>query len=355
VSQFLIFNLVLKGCNQLMSRPQIGMIYLGKRGAAESHLLLLRQLAGTKVDLKVVLSSQNQKLQEYQNLDADLLVLDLPIDIKGFVRFIFGKDFRSRIVNFFIETRLVYFYIPHPLDNSIARSLLKSGTTVLRSIHDDKCRPGDKWPTRLSLIRQIRYSSGIVTHSSYVAQKISSRVNSRVIPLPTPRRLMKRRSDTKIVLFVGRFRKYKGIHKLLKAWPKVLESVPNATLIVAGDGESYSFPDLPNTLFINKWLKSEEIEELIDSSTCVVFPYREASQSGPLSLAISAAKPVVVTDVGGLLEQAANGIYFKVDYLSESISSGIVAALGSESPISRETCENRELADFLVEKSIFRR
>lgn len=336
-----------------MSRPQIGMIYLGKRGAAESHLLLVRQMANCKVDLKVVLSSQNQKLQEYQSLDVDLLVLDLPINVKGLIRFIFRREFKSKLLKFLIESRLVYFYIPHPLDNSIARILLKSGITVLRSIHDYKRHPGDRWPTRLSLIRQIRYSSEIVTHSNYVAQKISSKVRSRVMPLPTPRRQMKRRSDTKLVLFVGRFRKYKGIHQLLEAWPKVLHSVPSATLIVAGDGEAYNFPQLPNTMFLKKWLKSEEIEELIDSSTCVVFPYREASQSGPLSLAISAAKPVVVTGVGGLLEQAAKGIYFKVDNSPESIASGIVSALANEYPIIGETCENRTLADFLVERSMF--
>ena len=336
-----------------MSNSQIGTVYLGKRGAAESHLLLVRQLASKKIDLKVVLSSRNQKLQEYANLDIELLVLDLPVDIKGLVRFVFGKEIKSKLVGFLNQTKLVYFYIPHPLDNLLARSLLESGITVVRSIHDYKRHPGDRWPTRFSLIRQIRYSSWVITHSSYVAQKISSRVKSTVIPLPTPRRPIKRRSDTKIVLFVGRFRKYKGIHKLLEAWPRVLHSVPDATLSVAGDGEAYNFPELPNTMFIKKWLKSEEIEELIDSSTCVVFPYREASQSGPLSLAISASKPVVVTDVGGLVEQAANGIYFKVDYSPEGISSGIVDALGYESPIIGETCENRELADFLDERSKF--
>lgn len=336
-----------------MSNSQIGTVYLGKRGAAESHLLLVRQLASNKVDLKVVLSSQNQKLQEYANLDIDLMVLDLPVDFKGLIRFAFGKEIKSKVVGFFNQTRFVYFYIPHPLDNLLARNLLKSGITVLRSIHDYKRHPGDKWPTRLSVIRQIRYSSGIVTHSSYVAQKISSRVKSNVIPLPTPRRPMRRRSDTKIVLFVGRFRKYKGIHKLLEAWPKVLHSVPDATLIVAGDGAATNSNQLPNTKVIKKWLKSEEIEELIDSSSCVVFPYKEASQSGPLSLAISAAKPVVVTGVGGLLEQAANGIYFEVDYSPEGIASGIVDALGYDSPKIGETCENRELADFLVERSKF--
>lgn len=334
-----------------MSNPQIGTVYLGKRGAAESHLLLVRQLASKKVDLKVVLSRKNQKLQEYVNLDIDLLVLDLPVDIKGFIRFVFGKDTKSKLVDFFNDASFVYFYIPHPLDNSLARIFIKSGITVVRSIHDYKRHPGDKWPSRVSLLGQIRYSSEIITHSSYVAQKISSRVKSTVVPLPTPRRLVKCRSEAKIVLFVGRFRKYKGIQKLLKAWPKVLNSLPDATLIVAGDGEAHNIPQLSNAKIIKKWLKAEEIEELIDSSTCVVFPYREASQSGPLSLAISAGKPVVVTDVGGLLEQAASGIYFKVDYSPEGIASGIIDALGYESPIMRETCENRELADYLVERS----
>lgn len=349
--QFLTLSLILKGCNQLMCNPQIGTIYLGKKGAAESHLLLVRQLSTNKVDLKVVLSSQNQKLREYQKLDVDLLVLDLPLGIKGFVRFVLGKEIKSKLVSFFIESRLVYFYIPHPLDNLLARSLLKSGIMVIRSIHDYKRHPGDKWPTRLSLFGQIRYSSEIVTHSSYVAQKISRRVESSVIALPTPKRQMSGRSDTKIVLFVGRFRKYKGINKLLEAWPKVLKAVPDSWLILAGDGESHNLPEIQNTTFVKKWLEQGEIDDLIDLSTCVVFPYREASQSGPLSLAISASKPVVVTDVGGLVEQAARGVYYKVDYSPESIASGIIEALSKESTSIGETCENRQLADFLLEKS----
>jgi glycosyltransferase involved in cell wall biosynthesis len=327
------------------------MVYLGKKGAAENHLLLLGQLLNSKVELKVVLSSQNQKLQEYKNLGVNLLVLDLPRDILGFARFVLKKEFQCRLVDFFGESRFVYFYIPHPLDNAIAKCLLDAKVTVIRSIHDYKRHPGDRWPTKLSVIRQVRYSSEIITHSNFVAQKISRRAKSTVLPLPTPRRLMNTRSERKLVLFVGRFRKYKGIHKLLEAWPKVLKTIPDASLILAGDGRVKNFPRLPNTIFINKWLSTVEIEELIDSSTCVVFPYKEASQSGPLSLAISAHKPVVITDVGGLMEQAVRGTHYKVDFSAQSIASGIVAAARRVRPIMLETCENRELADYLIEKS----
>src|SRR5205823_11882076 len=38
------------------------------------------------------------------------------------------------------------------------------------------------------------------------------------------------------VLFVGRLEKRKGLRFLLRAWPRVLERVPNARLVVVGRG-----------------------------------------------------------------------------------------------------------------------
>lgn len=333
-----------------MSSSKLGSVYLGKKGAAESHLLILRQLLASGVDLKVVISSQNQKLHEYTQLKIDLLVLDLPKNPLDSL-FHLKKKQSTNLAYFFNGCKTIYFYLPHPLDNRIAKLLIRKKFWVIRSIHDYKRHPGDKWPTRASLYRQIKFSSEIIVHSNFVAQRIGPSVKLQIFSLPVPRRFVEMRSPIKIALFVGRFRAYKGIDQLLAAWPKVLETSPDARLILAGDGKIKKFGDLSNVTIINKWLGNNEIEKLIDLSTCVVFPYKEASQSGPLSLAISAHKPVVVTDVGGLLEQAVKGVYFQIDFSSESIASGILKAFESDVPYENESNENRDLADYLIEKS----
>ena len=334
-----------------MSKMRIGLVYLGKKGAAENHLLLINQLKHSKVELRVVVSNQNQKLQEYKNSGIKLFIIDSPMSIKSLIHLIFGKKFLRTVTQFFSECDTVYFYLPHPLDNHIARALLKRNFRVIRSIHDHKLHPGDKWPTKMSLTRQIRFTSELIVHSHFVAKKIGSRARPIVLPLPVPKRAISEKSAVKTVLFVGRFKRYKGINKLLKSWPKVLEIFPDAELILAGVGALKKTHYYRNVTIINRWLSPEEIERLIDSSSCIVFPYTQASQSGPLSLAISAFKPVVITGVGGLPEQASHGCHYEVSYTTEGISSGIIAALTAVVEIRSETIENRELADYLMELS----
>jgi len=58
---------------------------------------------------------------------------------------------------------------------------------------------------------------------------------------------------------------------------------------------------------INKWLTNSEIENLVNKSNLVVLPYIEASQSGVIAIAHSLSTPVVVTPVGGLVDQVIEG------------------------------------------------
>ena len=298
----------------------------------------------------MVISSKNQKLKEYQQLGIELFILEVPVNIRQLIGF-FKKNVLRDLVPFLFDCNTVYFYMPHPMDNWIARALIRQKINVIRSIHDCRRHPGDWWPTKVSIKRQIRYSSEIVAHSEFVAQRVGSSIRPIVLPLPVPKRRIKRRNITKTVLFIGRFRAYKGIDLLLEAWPKVLRVIPEAKLVLAGDGNLKKFGELTNVTIVNRWLESGEIERLIDSSSCVVFPYIEASQSGPLSLAISAHRPVVITNVGGLMEQAAKGCYFEANFSSDSIAAAILEAIASSFEYRNETIENRELADYLIEKS----
>ena len=50
----------------------------------------------------------------------------------------------------------------------------------------------------------------------------------------------------------------------------------------------------------------EETSYLFDSCDLVVLPYTDASNSGPLMLAYSFGKPVIVTNVGNLAEYVAD-------------------------------------------------
>ena len=115
----------------------------------------------------------------------------------------------------------------------------------------------------------------------------------------------------KVLLFFGYVRKYKGLDLLIDAFPAIKSSIPNAKLLIVG--EFYDSPDTyfdkikklaieNDTIIINKFVPNEDVGKYYRASDLVVLPYRSATQSGILNVAYGFAKPVLVTDVGGLSE-----------------------------------------------------
>lgn len=111
------------------------------------------------------------------------------------------------------------------------------------------------------------------------------------------------------VLFFGRFGHYKGIDVLLDAMQEVWTRLPEATLTIAGNGELEDHPALadPRVRLRREHVPDEEVPELFSAARCVALPYRQASQSGVGSLAKSAGRALVVTEVGGLPELVSDG------------------------------------------------
>ncbi len=119
-----------------------------------------------------------------------------------------------------------------------------------------------------------------------------------------------------IVLFFGYVRKYKGLMNIIEAFPTILKNIPEAHLLVVG--EFYDNPqpyldaikkfDLINRVtIINEYVANEIVHLYFTASNVAVLPYNEATQSGILSIAYGFAKPVIVTDVGGLAELVDHG------------------------------------------------
>ena len=122
----------------------------------------------------------------------------------------------------------------------------------------------------------------------------------------------KQNSQNPIILFFGRIDQYKGISVLLQALPKVIEKHPNAILRITGSGNLQAEMPLierfkENIDLQNRWIKDEEVRELVEDATFVVLPYTHATQSGVIPLAYAFSKPVVATNVGCLDEQVIEG------------------------------------------------
>jgi len=132
------------------------------------------------------------------------------------------------------------------------------------------------------------------------------------------------------LLFLGRLAAYKGIDLLLEA----IKGIPDncfSHLTIAGE----PINDLPKTEFRNKvrWitrrLNVNEMSKLLGEHDILVLPYREASQSGVLTMGISAAIPMVICRIGGMPEQLAPDEAVWVQPEASQIAGGIKKLIDS--------------------------
>jgi len=121
-------------------------------------------------------------------------------------------------------------------------------------------------------------------------------------------------------LFFGVIRAYKGIDELAAAFSSLIDQGERAHLTVAGeaweDAESAlrTIRDTGenNYEIISGYIPDDQVEDLFDQADVIVAPYRRASASGPINLAMAAGLPLVTTKVPALQEacQQYEGVFF---------------------------------------------
>jgi glycosyltransferase involved in cell wall biosynthesis len=118
--------------------------------------------------------------------------------------------------------------------------------------------------------------------------------------------------DAPIFLFTGILRPYKGWDLLLEAFPRVLEAVPNALLVFAGEpwgDASAAFETArANVRAELRYLSAEERGLYLDAASAVVCPYRHATGSGIAADALAHGRPVIGTRVDGLTDVLSDGV-----------------------------------------------
>jgi glycosyltransferase involved in cell wall biosynthesis len=185
------------------------------------------------------------------------------------------------------------------------------------TVHDVVRHPGDPPMTlRQRAVRHalIRRAGLVFVHAEALRERLiaeqrpggavvvvphGTEVPSTVAPLP----------EQPALLMFGRMSHYKGLDTLLDAMPLVWEQLPAVRLTIAGRGRAEAHPCLADgrVLVRDRYVPDAEVPALFAGATCVVLPYREASQSGVAALAKRHGRGLVVTDVGGLPELARDG------------------------------------------------
>ena len=282
----------------------INLVFLGKRGGGSVFLRGGARFAENhNLNANIIYSSNNEDVGLEEFL-GNKFAIPIPHSFINFfchpiklareiskVRKILGN---SGSINIFL--------LPSPFDWALFTLNNKKNAWYF-IIHDADGHPGDSWPRPKSILWRVKASRKIVSLSEFVSKKIAILDPGKTavtIPHPHFQFVNDLQSwgsyiPSKYILFLGRIRDYKGLDILLDAMKKI----DSVTLLVAGEGVIPK-NELKNIFLLNEWMSENQISYLIHNALCVVFPYREASQSGLLPLAMSMDKKIVATEVGAL-------------------------------------------------------
>jgi len=114
--------------------------------------------------------------------------------------------------------------------------------------------------------------------------------------------------DKPVVLFFGLLRPYKGLAVLLDGWRELR---PDAELWIVGrprmDVSALRASAPASVRWVSRYVGDEEVAAYFERADLVVLPYTDIDQSGVLFSALAFGSPLLLSDVGGFGEVAAQG------------------------------------------------
>jgi len=239
---------------------------------------------------------------------------------------------------------VVVFSIMHfPFQWVFLEQLRRRGLTLTQICHEFQGRDGDgPGPGAAALAWMERRLYGCFSAIMFLAEDTRASFLSRFPGLAVPTAViphgtqdlftadpacmdrLRRRygvaEGERVILFFGTIRPSKGLPDLVDAFALLDGRVRARTrLVIAGfPSKHMDMQDLRRRIAGHglsdavvldlRYLPNEEMGSLICLGDVVVFPYRNATQSGALYLAYAFARPVVATTVGGLAESLEDGV-----------------------------------------------
>jgi glycosyltransferase involved in cell wall biosynthesis len=158
---------------------------------------------------------------------------------------------------------------------------------------------------RLSADRLLFLSANVYNRSWIMWRKRGVVIGLGATRLNGPSSAMHEISDVlPHFLFIGRGLHYKGVDLIFEALPYINNKC--VISICGKDVSRYATQDMPtgcvDLRVQDAWLSEEEMAARIATADCMLLPYRDVSQSGPLLLAIGHRKPVIVSNLAGFEE-----------------------------------------------------
>ena len=203
----------------------------------------------------------------------------------------------------------------------IAARLRRKGTKVAMIVHNAEDHEGAGWKRRL-LRYQLAQADALVTHNQALADNIRAQLPAARISVaphpvyddyPAATGALKREAGLELIFF-GLIRRYKGLDIALRA--VAASRIDDIRLTVVGEfWESRStIEELIKSLglasrveLVPRYVSDQDAAEYFDRADAVLLPYRAASGSGVVALAMHYRRPSIVSDVPGLAHAIRDG------------------------------------------------
>ena len=162
-----------------------------------------------------------------------------------------------------------------------------------------------------------KYVDGIIVHGNQTKNELIEIFDvdkEKIATIPhgfLPRKKISKKieqeSGSLAFSLIGSLSQYKGVDLLVDAWcsSPMLSSNNSCRLIIAGSGKMSCLTkveDCPNVKLINRFVSDEELDEIICQTDVAILPYRMISQSGVLLTMLAEKIPVIVSQVGELVQ-----------------------------------------------------
>jgi glycosyltransferase involved in cell wall biosynthesis len=123
--------------------------------------------------------------------------------------------------------------------------------------------------------------------------------------------------DDRVALFFGNLRPTKGLTHLLRAFAAAEKPDRSKLMVVGHPSRDFDHRRLSaladelgigdSVIFDLTYIPNAHVAPLFELARFVVLPYETATQSGPLHIAMTFAKPVIASRVGGLADVVVDG------------------------------------------------
>jgi glycosyltransferase involved in cell wall biosynthesis len=315
--------------NTARSMPgvRIMFMYWGRRGMSR----FLRDLADATIagrhgEMTVSLSRQNEEVGSFGHLGSRLFLVDTFAADHGAITQawrvpLLRRDLVARLRK--DRTDAVIDLMPHVWSPFVVSAIQRAGARYVCVVHDAESHPGDHSAVAAPFLRRAAYQADRVLALSHAVGKrllASGRIRpDRLSTLFHPdlhfaAHHIQRQSPAigapLRLLFLGRIMPYKGLPLFLDTVDRLRAEGVAVSPGVFGEGpiESHARRMMEmGVSLLNRRLSDEEVGDALLHYDALIASHIEASQSGVVAAALGAGLPCIVTPVGGLIEQIADG------------------------------------------------